>query len=303
MISRDDSLMPDGATIGAMRRWARERLRAVGIDTAALDADLLLAHAMGLTRERLLVTDPATAVPADARARYEALIAERAGRVPLAHLVGSREFFGRSFLVTPDVLVPRPETETLVEAVLRRLDDRPLRLLDLGTGSGAILLTLLAERPGWEGIGIDRSPAAAAVARRNAHRLGVASRARLIAGDWDAPLHPALAVDLVVSNPPYVPRGEIAGLMPEVRCHEPHLALDGGPDGLDGLRAVVAAAGRRLRPGGWLAAEIGADQGARAAALVLEAGLREVLVEADLAGRARVVVGRRPDPGRALMNS
>ncbi len=296
MTGRDDSLMPDGATIGAMRRWARERLRAAGIDTAALDADLLLAHALGLSREQLLLRDPGRPLPPSARAAFRDLVAARMERVPVAYLVGEREFFGRRFRVGPGVLVPRPETETLITLALAMGPPGPARLLDLGTGSGIILLTLLAERPRWRGVGVDRSPAAAAWALRNAGRLGLAGRGRIIVSDWDEALDPALRFDLVLANPPYVRRAEIPELPPEISRHEPKAALDGGSDGLAALRAVLKAARRRLRAGGRLFVEIGADQGDAAAELARAAGLDDVRIHADLARRPRVVTGRWPGP-------
>ncbi len=300
----DDPAIPPPATIGALRRWARDRLRAAGIDTAALDADLLLAHALGLSREALLLRDPAHSVPPPARKAFRTLIAARRRRVPVAYLVGERAFYGRRFQVGPGVLVPRPETETLVALALRMGPTGPARLLDLGTGSGVILLTLLAERPDWRGIGVDRAAAAAAWARKNAAALGLTERGRIVVSDWDQALAPALRFDLVLANPPYVRRAAIPTLAPEVSRHEPQAALDGGPDGLDGVRAVLAVAARRLAPGGQLFVEIGADQGDAAAALVRSAGLAEVVVHSDLARRPRVVTGRWPPlPGHGGTHS
>ncbi len=299
MTAAQDPAAPAATTIGALRRWARGRLRAAGIDTAALDADLLLAHALGLSREALLLRDPAESVPSPAGRAFKALVAARGRRVPVAYLIGEREFYGRRFRVGPGVLVPRPETETLVDLALRMGPSGPARLLDLGTGSGAILLTLLAERPDWRGVGVDRATAAAACAARNAADLGLRERGRIIVSDWDQALNPALRFDLLLANPPYVRRAAIPKLAPEVSRHEPRTALDGGPDGLDGLRAVLAVAARRLAPGGWLFVEIGSDQGAAAAELVRSAGLAEVIVHQDLARRPRVVTGRQPPlPGR-----
>ncbi len=296
MTTATDSPSPVPAKIGALRRWARERLRAVGIDTAALDADLLLAHALGLSREALLLRDPAQSVPPAAREAVRDLIAARGRRVPVAYLVGEREFYGRRFRVGPGVLVPRPETETLITLALRMGPTGPAHLLDLGTGSGAILLTLLAERPNWRGVGVDRAKAAAAWAGKNAAAFGLRERARIVVSDWDGALDPVLRFDCVLANPPYVRRAVIPQLAPEVSRYEPLAALDGGPDGLDGLRAVLAVAARRLMPGGRLFVEIGADQGDAAAALVRSAGLEAVTVHPDLAGRPRVVTGRWPDP-------
>jgi release factor glutamine methyltransferase len=196
--------------------------------------------------------------------------------------------------VTPDVLTPRPDTETLVELALRQFPEgRAFNILDLGVGSGAILLAILAERPAAKGLGVDVSEAALAVARENAASLGLGRRVALLRGDWTVGLAQA-SFDLVVSNPPYVRSGEIAGLEPEVRDHEPRLALDGGPDGLDAYRELAGEVIRVLRPGGRFLIEIGFDQAAAVEALFSAAGAVSVFTAKDLANRDRVVGGVKP---------
>ena len=265
------------------------RLRAAGVEAPAGDARALLAHALGVAPGRLTLhlDDP---LPAPAAARFEGAVAARAGRQPVAQIVGRRLFWGRPFAVTPDVLDPRPETETLVAAAL----EAPFRrVLDLGTGSGAILVTLLAERAAATGLGSDLSAAALAVARANARALGVGARAEFVCADWFEGL-PAGRFELIVSNPPYIAAAEMAALSPEVRGWEPHLALCPGGDGLAALRIIAAGAGAHLHPGGRLLAEIGAVQGRAACALFEAAGFADVGLRRDLDGRDRVVAGVWP---------
>ncbi|WP_126976584.1 peptide chain release factor N(5)-glutamine methyltransferase [Frigidibacter oleivorans] len=263
-------------------------LRAAGIEAAAGDARRLLAHAMGVAAERvtLHLADPLDDAQA---ARFAAAVAARAARQPVAQITGERLFWGRSFRVTRDTLDPRPETELLVAAAL----EQPFAtILDLGTGTGCILLTLLAERPAARGTGTDLSAAALAVAAENAARLGLAPRADFRQADWfDGVEGP---FDLIVSNPPYIAAAEMADLAPEVRDWEPHLALTPGGDGLDAYRAIAAGAGAHLAPGGRLMVEIGPRQGAAVAALFSSAGLRAARVLPDLDGRDRVVTAHRP---------
>jgi len=230
----------------------------------------------------------------EAAARFEALLCAREARVPVAHLLGEREFWSAILEVGPAVLVPRPETETLIEAALEAFPDRaaPLRILDLGTGSGCLLVALLREFPLAFGLGVDRSAEALAVARRNLDRHGLAPRARLLRGSWADAL--AGPFDLVVANPPYLPTGEIAGLEPEVAHHEPRAALDGGQDGLDAYRELLPALPRLLAPEGVACVEIGAGQGEPVAKLARATGLR-VAGRSDLAGILRCLV-LRPSP-------
>ncbi len=274
----------------------RARLADADIASARLDAELLLAHALGISREELLLRGGET-LDAAAAVRVRAALERRAQHVPMAHLLGVREFFSHAFEVTPDTLVPRPDSETVVTAALARLPDAetPWRLLDLGTGSGCLLLSLLAARPLAHGVGTDISQAALAVARRNAAALGLETRVAFHAGDWFAAL-PAETppFDCILANPPYIPSGEIAHLMPEVAEHEPRRALDGGPDGLEAYRRILRDAARHLRPGGWLVLEIGCDQAEAVTAALATAGFADLATVRDLGHRPRVVAGRRP---------
>jgi release factor glutamine methyltransferase len=269
-------------------RAAVARLAEAGVPDAARDARLLLAQAAGIAPDRLTLHlhDPLEGAAQEAFAR---MIAARAARQPVAQILGKRLFWGRSFVVTPDVLDPRPETETLVAAAL----ETAFRdVLDLGTGSGCILLTLLAERALARGVGVDMSAPALAVARANAQALGLSDRAEFLPGDWGTGL--ARRFDLVVSNPPYIPQADMAGLAPEVRDWEPALALTPGGDGLDAYRRIAAAAPALLRPGAALMLEVGAGQGAEVAAICAAAGASALAHRADLDGRDRVVIARWP---------
>jgi release factor glutamine methyltransferase len=215
----------------------------------------------------------------------------RAARQPVAQILGRRQFWGHSFRVTPDVLDPRPETEVLVAEALA---EPVSRLLDLGTGSGAILLSVLSSSPASTGIGTDLSQAALAVARGNARALGLAARAAFRHGNWFEAVAPGCSFDLILSNPPYITQAELAALDPEVRLWEPALALSPGGDGLDAYRAIAAGALARLTPGGRLAVEIGPTQARAVGDLMAAAGLRDPRVVSDLDGRPRVVLARRP---------
>jgi len=261
-------------TAGALQRRAASRLRAAGIDSAELDARVLLAHALGADAGQLLVVSEQP-VEVDAERRFDDAVTRRSAREPVAHITGVREFWSRPFFVSRDVLVPRPETETIVEAALRAKPEREaaLRILDLGVGSGAILTALLVERPNATGVGVDRSMAALALARSNFDSLGVGARALLVRGDWGRSLDGTF--DLVVSNPPYITSREIGNLEPEVRVYEPAAALDGGTDGLDCYRAIFGDLGRLLAPDG---------------AAVLELGEGQEPAVADLARRANILV-------------
>nr|WP_237684948.1 peptide chain release factor N(5)-glutamine methyltransferase [Szabonella alba] len=271
-----------------MLAGAVSTLRAAGVDGAARDARLLLAHARGIAPDRMILEMEGAADPAVAD-RFQALVARRAAREPLSHLTGRRAFWGRDFTVGPEVLDPRPETETLIAAALAR----PFhRVLDLGTGSGAILVTLLADRPEATGLGVDLSPDALAIASRNANGLGVADRAAFALSDWYAGVTGTF--DLIVSNPPYITACEMADLSPEVRNWEPHLALTPGGDGLDAYRAIAPGLGRHLAPGGRVLLEIGPAQGRAVADLLRAAGMQKITILPDLDGRDRVVAGENP---------
>jgi release factor glutamine methyltransferase len=278
-------------TVRALLTGAAARLAAAGVETPALDARLLLGEALGVSSAGLILAGEDAAGPQE-RARFEAMLRRRAAREPVSRILGRREFYGRPFRIAPAVLDPRPDTETLVEVALALAGAMapPVRMLDLGTGSGAILLTLLAELPDATGTGVDIDEAALDVARANATALGLEARARLLRSDWTSAVTGPF--DLVVSNPPYVAAADIDALAPEVAAHEPRLALDGGPDGLAAYRAIAAAAPRLLRPGGALAVEIGAGQAEAVAALFAGCGLEDPASHTDLAGRPRVFVAR-----------
>lgn len=274
-------------TLLAARRAAVARLAAAQVPDAAQDAAVLVAFALGLSRADLALVSPQTELTAAQILTLDRAVTERAARKPMSHITGQRLFWGRSFAVTPDVLDPRPETETLIAAAL---GGRFESVLDLGTGSGCILLTLLAERPDASGLGVDVSAAALAVARRNAAALGV--RAGFAQGSWFAPV--AGRFDLIVSNPPYIAADEMAGLSPEVRLHEPHLALTPGGDGLEPYRIICATAPAFLTAAGRLFVEIGPSQGAAVAGFFKAAGFGAIEILPDMDGRDRVVSGRCP---------
>ncbi|GAW36737.1 release factor glutamine methyltransferase [Roseovarius sp. A-2] len=274
---------------------ATRALQAAGIDGAAGDARALLAVAMEVPRDRLTL-HLGDDLDAAAAARLNAMIARRMAREPVAKIIGRRDFWGRSFEVTADVLDPRPETECLIAEALR--GPVAARLLDLGTGSGIIAVTLLADWPGAQGVATDISAAALEVAARNAARHGVGARLDLYRSDWFSQVTGPF--DLIVSNPPYIAVDEMPDLSPEVRDHDPQAALTDGADGLLAYRMIAAGAGAHLRPGGRIALEIGWQQGAQVRELLCAAGFAEVGVLPDLDGRDRVVVGVWPaKPGRS----
>lgn len=279
-------------------REAVRRLTAAGIASARLDAELLLAHALDCDRVALLLDRDAPLPPGVEAHFFAGLIARRAGHEPVAHLLGRREFHGHDFAVDKATLIPRPDSETLVDAALAAFPDQDgaVRLLDLGTGSGCLLLSLLMARPAWYGIGVDISDDALAVAQANAARLELGDRADVLKGDWFAALpdnRPAF--DLVVANPPYIPAYRIAALMPEVALHEPRLALDGGEDGLDACRAIARDLAGHLAPGGLALIEIGAGQAAAAERVFTTAGLAAGPRHRDLGGHQRVISLHRPE--------
>jgi release factor glutamine methyltransferase len=231
-------------------------------------------------------------------ARLEAFVGRRAAGEPLSRIVGRREFWGGMITISPDVLDPRPESETIVEAAVMLLAERrgdSLRVLDLGVGSGALLCALLHEFRAASGVGVDVSPAAARVALSNIESSGLAQRATIRVGDWteyvDGPF------DLIVSNPPYVPSIDIEKLPVAVRNYDPRLALDGGPDGLDAYRAILPGSASLLAPGGWLIVEIGSGRAADVLALVAKAGFLECATRRDLSGVERIVTASSPRTG------
>ncbi len=267
---------------------ATHRLRAAGVTDPARDARVLLAHAAQIEASRVTLIAPEE-LSDEVADRYEQLIALRAIRVPVSHLVGERDFYGRRFKVSGDVLDPRPETETLVEAALAM----PFhKVLDLGVGSGCILVSLLAERPEAQGLGVDLSEAACLQASANAVLHRVQDRIEILASDWFANVTGEF--DLIVSNPPYIALDEMEGLSIEVREYEPPTALTDGADGLEAYRAISHGVLAHLMPGGRILVEIGPTQGAEVVRLFQSAGLVEVCIVNDLDGRDRVVCAKRP---------
>lgn len=280
-----DALPSDFPSANTLLPAAVALLRDADVADPARDARACLALALGVLPARLTLHlgDRLTAAQ---QTTFQALITRRARREPISHLRGHRAFFGRMFRVTSAVLDPRPETEVLVHCALRHTF---ARILDLGTGSGAILLSLLADRPEATGVGCDISPDALAVARDNRDQMGLAARAQLIRSDWFE--HVRGPFDLIVSNPPYIPTHVYETLQPEVRQWEPKLALTPGDDGLSPYRLLTAAAPNALKPRGRLMVEIGYDQGEAVRALFQRAGFADVTLYPDLDGRDRVVAG------------
>ena len=250
---------------------AKRRLEAAGIDGPVIDARLLLEAAADASRTDI-ITEPRRPLTEAQSARLEDYLSRRVAREPVSHILGRKGFWKIMLNVTPKVLTPRPDTETVVEWALRMFPEgRAFSMLDLGVGSGAILLAILAERPAAKGLGVDVSDDALAVARENAANLGLAQRVALLRGDWTWGLDDA-AFELVVSNPPYIPSADIETLEPEVKDHEPRVALDGGPDGLDAYRVLAPEILRVLKPFGRFAVEIGHDQSEAVEALFRAAG-------------------------------
>ncbi|HEY4029547.1 MAG TPA: peptide chain release factor N(5)-glutamine methyltransferase [Caulobacteraceae bacterium] len=283
----------NGVTLVQAWTQARKRLEAAGIEGPVIDARLLLEAATGATRADI-VTDPYRLLTPLEAETLEAHLARRIAREPVSHILGKKGFWTVELKVTRDVLTPRPDTETLVDGVLKSLPaEEPMRILDLGSGSGAILLALLAERPLWSGVGVDISQPALEVARENAALLKLDGRAHFVHGLW-AEGQPDHGFDAVVSNPPYIPTADIDALDPEVSVHEPRLALDGGADGLDAYRVLAPQVIRVLKPGAVFALEIGHDQGQAVEALMRAAGAGFSRVVGDLGQRDRVVIGRAP---------
>ena len=270
-------------------RDASRRLAGAGVEGAARDVRLLLAHALEIEPVEVILCETDAVDPVRLTS-FEQLIVRRLSGEPVSRIRGWREFYGRRFAVTPDVLDPRPETELLVAEGLKRLKPSG-RVLDLGAGSGCILVSVLAEREDATGVGIDLSPAALEVARANAEALGVGGRARFAErsfadaqGEW---------FDLALSNPPYISRADVETLAPDVRDHDPAMALSPGDDALLAYRQILAGLNAWLRPDGWLGVEVGIGQASDLAALMAAAGLADITVFDDLAGIPRAVFGRR----------
>lgn len=284
-----------GQTVEAARRVLATRLRSGGIDSAELDARILVGAVLGLDLTRLIAA-AARILDRDEAERLEGFARRRIAGEPVARIVGLKEFWGLPLQLSPATLVPRPDTETVVEAALEILRVEPsrgsgLRIADIGTGSGALLLALLSELPDAYGVGTDISVPALLTARDNARHLGFAARAAFVACDYAAALSGPF--DLIVSNPPYIRSAEIASLDAEVRDHDPHCALDGGIDGLGAYRLIAPQASRLLRPGGALVMEVGRGQSGDVQGLMTAAGLATAgPPKSDLAGIRRAVTGR-----------
>jgi release factor glutamine methyltransferase len=277
---------------GTLLQEMKKVLARAGVENPALDSRLLLCHVLGISHEDL-IRDPEEPMAPQEEKEIRALCARRAEREPVSHLLGQREFYGFNFRVTGDVLDPRPDSETLIEVVREAFPDSqaPLSILDLGTGSGCLLLTLLALYPHAKGTGVDISRKALEIAAANAKALGVDKRTVLKEGDW---LKGAKErVDVIISNPPYIPQGDIGALAPEVRLFEPHGALVGGTDGLDCYRAIIPAAEASLKPSGLLLFECGDGQAPVLEAMVAKEGYKDIRTHADLAGKGRAVSARQ----------
>jgi release factor glutamine methyltransferase len=282
-------------TIAGVRRSLAREFRAAGLDSANTDARILIGHAISLDHAALAMSGDRT-LDAEERKAIAALARRRLAREPVARIIGSKEFWSLPLRINASTLVPRPETETVVEVALAAIDasgprTRALRIADLGTGSGALLLALLSELPNAAGIGTDTSLHALMMARANAQRLGI-TKAAFVVGDMARPFGAPL--DLIVSNPPYIAAGEFAALAPEVRAFDPRSALDGGSDGLNYYRSLAASVPALLKPGGAVVVEIGAGQAEAVARLFSKAGLALEPPQSDLSGMPRVVLARRP---------
>lgn len=276
----------------AAQRRATARLAAAGVEHPALEARILLAHALG-REENFPLVAPQKILTEEQHKLLNNIINRRERHEPIAYILGKKEFWSLDFLVTRDTLIPRPDSETLVEAVLAEIKDRafPLRWLEFGAGTGCLLISVLKELPDSTGVGVDISAGALNVARENARRLGVADRARFVQSDWGAALDGEF--DVVISNPPYVRSGEVERLMPDVARYEPHLALSGGEDGLDAYRAIAEDAARLLAGGGLLALEIGIGQEEEVKEILRGEGMHAFRTAPDLAGTPRCVLARK----------
>jgi len=286
---------PADWTVAKVLAWATDDFRRRGLESPRLDAELLLAMALGVDRIRLIVDSARVLAPNELAAVRE-LIQRRRRREPIAYIRSEREFYGLAMRVDARVLVPRPDTETLVEVALERTRDAYLDgdLLDLCTGSGCVAIAFSRRRPTWRVTGIDVSAPAIDVARMNSVRSGTALGVRFVVSDLDRALPDEASFDLVTANPPYVPTDEIAVLEADIREYEPRLALDGGKDGLEVIRLVVRAATRRLRPGGVAALEVGAGQAPTVARFLSDEGFTAVRTHVDYGGHERVVSGESP---------
>ena len=278
-----DQLMAEGA--GALEE--------AGIVNARLESRWLLAHVTGHQSSELIIRGQDN-VPEEAVGAFRNRVSRRAGREPIQHILGTTEFYGLEFLTDARALIPRPDSEIVVEAALGQLaPNEPARIADLGAGSGCLLAAILANRPLASGTGVEASAEAASLARENLLRLGLSARADVHEGRW-SDWQGWSDVDLIISNPPYIPSGDLAGLMPEVRDHDPAAALDGGPDGLVAYREIVRIGAAAMKPGAWLVFEIGHDQAEAVIALLDAAGFQSVSLFRDLGGNDRAIIAKRP---------
>lgn len=288
--------MPDTTTIGGLLAAATARLKQADIaERPRLEAILLLEHASGLSADRIRL-DPDARLASGTAAAFEALLLRRLAHEPVTKIIGRREFWSLEFRTSRDVLDPRPDSETLVSGVLAAVTDRaaPLRLVDFGTGSGCLLLSLLHELPNATGLGVDLSPAALAIAQENAALLGLSARSVFRQGDWGTGLDGAF--DILISNPPYIESAVVPTLEPEVAQYDPHLALDGGIDGLEAYRRLLPHLTRLAADGAVAALEVGMGQDVAVAGLLAAGGFAGIGVLADLGGVGRVVTGRKNQP-------
>lgn len=284
--------MPEGLTVQRLLKKAEEKLSTVSHELARRDAEIMLAHLLDTSLSRLpLYEQSLSHRQVD---QFKSYVGRRQEGEPVAYIIGEQEFWSLTFKVNEHTLVPRPDTETLVEVGLQQLPHAvPTRILDLGTGSGCILLSLLHERAEASGVGVDKSSNALVVAKMNSDQLGLTGRCQLREGDWYQALHEGEQFDLIVSNPPYIQSSDMQTLMSDVREHEPHSALDGGVDGLDCYRRIAADVASFLCPGGTIAVEVGIGQDQDVAGLFVETGLEAVSTHVDLAGVKRVVAAKK----------
>lgn len=284
--------MADTPTIGAILAAAQARLKSAGVDTPRLDAILLLAEACGLSEDDIR-SRPETPIASAAAAAFEAMLLRRLQREPVSKILGRREFWSLDFVTSREVLDPRADSETLVAGVLAAIPNRnaALRIVDFGTGSGCLLLSLLHELPNATGVGIDVSQPALTVAKHNAELLGLLPRCIFRFGSWGKGIEGTF--DILISNPPYIESGVVPGLEPEVADYDPLLALDGGADGLDAYRALLPDMARLAAKDAFAALEVGVGQDVAVARLLAEAGFGEIAVLPDLGGIGRVVTGRK----------
>jgi release factor glutamine methyltransferase len=286
-------------TVIDLLTWTTSHFQSHNIESPRLDAEILLADALGIRRIDLYLRHDQPVETAE-RARFKERIRKRTAGMPVAYITGKKAFWTRELIVTPDVLIPRPETECLLEAALRKIPfpGEGFNVLEAGTGSGALAVSLAGERPGATVFAADKSTAAVGIALKNAEIAGLRDRIRFFTGDWVTAVRVINAgvagLDLIMANPPYVKTGRIADLQPEIRAYEPLIALNGGTDGLFDIRRLIDQAALRLRPGGHLLLEIGSDQGEAAEETARRRGYVEVAILPDYAGLDRVLTARYP---------